>query len=212
LEKNSRKKIILESRKKLGVKHEKFEVRHLNNEIEKTLESFMYKKQDYGFGHIIDKKFFSIYKDIVAGKYDYRGFLRLGGFSQGLILHDPNNKLLDYKNKIKVTPSIRKRYIEQKRYLFKDTLGKLLIAYKRKQKVEYLNEVFEKLWIVFHIIYYLKNDRFPSSTKWILRDEEKFKINSYYIKLIKLLNQDCVSFNKIHDITLKAIKESQEYN
>lgn len=206
------KKIILESRKKLEVKHKKFEIRYLNNEPEKVLESFIYKNKDYGFGHILDKNFFAVHRDIISGNYDYRGFMRLGGFAQGLILHDPDNKLLDYKNKIKVNSSIKKNYIEKHKYLFQDTLKKLIVAYKRKQKTEYLNELFEKLWVVLHIIYYLKNNHFPSSTKWILKDEEKFKTKSYYIKLIKLLNQDKSSFKEIHNMTMKAIKEAQEYN
>ena len=133
--------------------------------VQKGLDAFEVN-EIYNLGHIKSSDFFKFDKDIAnLGDYYEEQLMRLEGFLSGKILYDPKGKLDKYRNKIKITPRVKKVLRSQIGEWLEEDLKLLKKATVRAGSAYYLR-ILTEIITYLSILTELEKGKFPGSIKW----------------------------------------------
>ncbi len=166
----------------------KFQVEVCVDQEHKGTDRFMHQNIEHNIAHQLDFNFFAIYAQVLTEKVNEPKLYILGGFERGEIIYDPQNKLAEYKQKIKVTDEVKNKFLESRALSTKNNLEALKIAASRGQSVEFVKSL-NYLLLTFGIQQYLENGMFPNSPKWLERDAEKYNWDNSLIKAVHKLKK-----------------------
>ena len=140
----------------------------------KASDKFSAENVTYNVVHLTgNDDFFELFKEINSAPANEDHLYRLGGFIRANILYDPQRKLKNYKDTVKVTSEILQNYKESRKSTIKNNIEWLRTSAKRKHTVDCI-KCLNFLLVTLIIIQYLENNQFPIPVKWFEKESEKF--------------------------------------
>lgn len=163
----------------------------------KAQDKFVKDNVTYNTVHLTDKdEFFELYKKVSTETPNEDWLYRLGGFVRGHILYDPDNLLIEYKERLKVTGEITSNYKNSRKIALKNNSEWLKNASIREQPIDFI-KCLNFLLITLAVIQYLENGQFPIPVKWYEKEAGKFNwTNNNLSKVIQLL-KDKLPFKEV---------------